>query len=410
MKIWIKYLLGAVVGAVLGITMKDFFSDPVVFDTGHRIILCIGKYTFFPMILFSVAFSVSKLMTEKRLLGIFIKTVSFTVASSLILTLLGGTAALLVFQGRIPLIAETDTRYVLPSLASHIAMIFPDNFFEIFTSSGNYLLPVLVLAVLMGLSMNYANLYTRPISQIFDSMSRIMYDINSLIIEFMPLGIVFLSASMTAYVMNNSQMGLYSYLFITVAAASAVVIFILIPLGLLICCRRTENPFKAVYAMLAPAMAAFFSGDIYFAANTLVKSSFENIGAKRKASAPIIGFLTVFSRSGTAMVSGAAIIIIIRSYTGIEITYESFFFLMLNTFLISFILGAVPGVGTAVSVTMLCSAYGHGIENGWLAIQPVMFLLISFSVMIDIIVMGFINAVITHQASLRKEINIRKFT
>ena len=410
MKIWIKYLLGAVLGAFLGVSCKEFFSLPEVFETGHKIVLCIGKYTFFPMILFSVAFSVSKLMSEKRLLRIFLKSAAFTVFTSLILTFLGGAAALLIFKGRIPLIAETDAGYSLPSLAAHLAMIFPENFFQIFTASGNYLMPLLVLSVLLGISMNHANLYTRPIIQIFDSMSRIMYDINSLIIEFMPLGIVFLSAAMTASVITNPQIALYRYLFIAVGVACAAVIFVLIPLGMLICCRKIGNPFKAIYALLAPAMAAFFSGDIYFAANTLIKSSFENIGAKRKGGAPIIGFLTVFSRGGTAMVSAVSIIVIITSYTGIGLSYESFFLIMLNTFLISFILGSVPGIGTAVSVTMLCSLYGHGIEKGYLAIQPVMFLLISFSVLVDITVMGFINTVVTQQDSLRKEINIRKFT
>ena len=83
---------------------------------------------------------------------------------------------------------------------------------------------------------------------------------------------------------------------------------------------------------------------------------------------------------------------------------------MLHTFLLSFILGAVPGMGTAISITMLCNGYGHGIENGYLVVQPVAGLLISFSVLVDITVMGFISTVIAQQTDLRKEISIVKFT
>ncbi|MBQ6674246.1 MAG: dicarboxylate/amino acid:cation symporter [Spirochaetia bacterium] len=409
MKIWIKYLIGAIAGVILGNMFTSFFADPVVLDTGNRIILSIGKYTFFPLILFAVAFSVSKLMTEHLLFKVFFKTVIFTVLSSLVLTMVGGGAALLVFQGRIPIISEGTVSLSLPTLAQHIAMIFPDNFFAIFTATGNYLMPMLVLAILVGINMDPSNLHTRPVILIFDSVARIFFDINSLIIEFMALGIVFLSATMTASLIANQQLELYKYLLITVGCAALFVIFILIPAVMILCCRRGK-PFQSLYALLAPAMTAFFSGDVYFGATTLIKSSFENIGAKRKVGAPVIAFLTVFSRGGTAMVSAASIIIIIKSYTGIEITWQDFFIIMLHTFLLSFILGAVPGMGTAISITMLCRGYGHGIENGYLIIQPVAGLLISFSVLVDITVMGFISTVIAQQTDLRKEISIVKFT
>ncbi|MBR4796843.1 MAG: cation:dicarboxylase symporter family transporter, partial [Spirochaetia bacterium] len=229
MKIWIKYLIGAIAGVVLGNTFTSFFADPAVSETGTRIILGIGKYTFFPLILFAVAFSVSKLMTEHLLFKVFIKVVLFTALSSLILTLVGGGAALLVFQGRIPIISEGAVNLSLPTLAQHIAMIFPDNFFAIFTATGNYLMPMLVLAILIGINMDPSNLHTRPVILIFDSIARIFFDINSLIIEFMALGIVFLSATMTASLIANPQLELYKYLLITVGCATLFVIFILIP-------------------------------------------------------------------------------------------------------------------------------------------------------------------------------------
>ena len=409
MKIWIKYLIGAIVGIVLGNIFTGFFADPSISETGNRIIQNIGKYAFFPLILFAVAFSVSKLMTEHLLLKVFIKVILFTAISSLVLTLVGGGSALLVFQGRIPIISENIENLRLPTLAQHLSMIFPENFFTMFFSTGNYLLPMLVLAIFIGINMDPANLHTRPVILIFDSMARIFFDINSLIIEFMAIGIVFLSATMTASLIANPQLELYKYLLITVGCATLFVIFILIPAVMILCCRKGK-PFQSLYGFLAPALAAFYSGDVYFGATTLIKSSFENIGAKRKVGAPVIAFLAIFSRGGTAMVSAASIIIIIKSYTGIEITWQDFFLIMLHTFMLSFILGAVPGMGTAIAITMLCNGYGHGIENGYLIIQPVAGLLISFSVLVDTTVIGFISTVIAQQTDLRKEINIIKFT
>jgi len=409
MKIWIKYLIGAGLGIVLGNVFTDFFANNEIFISGTKIILGIGKYTFFPLVFFAVAFSVSRLIAEHLLLRVFLKIVMFTATASFLLTLVGGAIALLIFQGRIPIVSNIGMDISLPTLAQHISMIFPEDFFSIFTISGNYFMPLLVLAILIGINMNSTNIHARPIVLIFDSITRIFFDINNLIIEFMAIGIVFLSAFLTASLIKKPQIELYKYLFVTVGLSTLVAIFILIPVAMLLCCKNGK-PFQSLYGLTAPAIAAFFSGDIYFSATTLIKSSFENIGAKRKIGAPVIGFLTVFSRSGTAMVSAASIIIIVKSYSGIEISCENFLLLMLYTFVISFILGAVPGFGTAVAISTICKWYGHGIENGYLIVQPVISILISFSVLVDIAVMGFISTVIAQQTSLRKEVDILKFT
>ena len=61
-------------------------------------------------------------------------------------------------------------------------------------------------------------------------------------------------------------------------------------------------------------------------------------------------------------------------------------------------------------LTQMVNKLHDGIENGYLIIQPVAGLLISFSVLVDITVMGFISTVIAQQTDLRKEISIIKFT
>lgn len=411
MKIWIKYLIGAIIGIILGMFFSDCFADPSSFiHIGKKIFIGIGKYAFFPLVFFSAAISVFKLLTDHLFTRFYLKLILFTVITTLIMAFIGGISGLFLSPERIPVLFEKEAEFAMPDFSRHIEMIFPENFFTLFVNSSNYIMPIFFLAFLIGINLQSNNIYTKPIIQIFDSMSRIFFEINNLIIEFLPLGIIFLAAFFSASISSIKQINLYKYLFITLTADSVITVFILLPAAFYFTGSREGNPFKYIYALCAPALAAFFSGDIYFGAGTLFKSSFDNLGIKRKASSSAIGFLSIFSRAGTAMVTAAAFIMIIKSYSGIEISFVEFFKIISMAFLFSFVLGSVPGYGAAASIIMICSWYGHGIEDGYLIMQPVVCALLSFSVFIDIMIMGFINTTIAYKENLKKEVDTFEFT
>ncbi|MCQ2603890.1 MAG: cation:dicarboxylase symporter family transporter [Spirochaetia bacterium] len=413
MKIWIKYLLGAVAGAILGFIFRPFFSDPDNFIIFRRIILNIGRYTFTPLIFFSVCVGISRLLYAKLLAKIFLKTGIFAVMTSALLTVIGGISVMLIPGGRIPIISINTcdaSDFTVPGLAQHLTMIFPDSFLSIFTSSG-YLLPVLLLAFLIGINIHHNQMASsRPVIQLFDSLDRIFFEINNLIIEFLPIGILLLSAFFTATAITDRRITLYSNMLTIIAADCLLAALVIFPAAIYFCTRSNANPFKYLYAITSASIAAFFSGDIYFGAANLIKCAFENCGIKRKISSPIIGLMSVFGRAGTAMAAAVTFMTIIRSFSGIEITVPVFMSVMLHSFIFSMALGTVPGYGVMAELVMLCGWYGHGLQDGYMIMEPALFILLGLGALTDTIIMAAVTTVIAIQESQATEKPINKFT
>ncbi|MCK7479772.1 MAG: hypothetical protein M0C28_22620 [Candidatus Moduliflexus flocculans] len=60
---------------------------------------------------------------------------------------------------------------------------FPTNAFQALVSGGDGLAPLLILAVILGLAFSFDQAVTKPVIGMFDSLSRILYQINSFFVE-----------------------------------------------------------------------------------------------------------------------------------------------------------------------------------------------------------------------------------
>ena len=102
-----------------------------------------------------------------------------------------GTLSVLVFPPeRIPITVEAEKAFVPVNIMDGLRAIFPRNLFSVFWGSGDFLLPLMVLAFLLGVNMDFDRQLTRPIVQIFDSLSRIFYHLNSLVVELFGIAMI----------------------------------------------------------------------------------------------------------------------------------------------------------------------------------------------------------------------------
>ena len=69
---------------------------------------------------------------------------------------------------------------------------------------------------------------------------------------------------------------------------------------------------------------------------------------------------------------------------GTQTAFGPLFGAALFTFLLSFVAGAVPGIGAMVSLTLLWSLSGNGLADGPLIMQPVLPLLTGVAVLLDV--------------------------
>ena len=289
-------------------------------------------------------------------------------ALSAALLIVIGTLSVLVFPPeRIPITIEADRAFVPVGVLDGLKVIFPRNLFNVFFGSGDFLLPLMVLAFLLGVNMDFDRQLTRPVVQIFDSLSRIFYHLNSLIVELFAIALIAIAAARVSH-LSHADLGMYKQIIIILAVDVGVVAFGVFP-GALYLLGLKENPYRWLYASIGPAIAGLFSGDHYVSLGFLTKHGKESLGVPRMVGSAVYPLFAVLGRAGTAMVSSVAFILILRSYSSLEITFLQTLWVMLFSFIVSFILGAAPGTGAFFSLFMLCSIYAKGLQEGYLILQ-----------------------------------------
>ena len=409
MKIWIKYLLAVIAGILLGVYILDTGEsarDTLSFLS--QLTKNIGRYAVYPLVFFSLTYASYKLRIERRILAVYGKIAVLIAFSGVILTVIGTAAVYFLAPERIPIIVETEKLYSFPGLEEILFSTFPRNLFRIFIGDGNFLLPLALFSIFLGLNFSFDKIHTRPAVQLFDSFSRIFYHMNRFILEILGFGLIILSAATVVTIRSTTEFELYSQLILLIGLLTAFIILGVYPILVYFLAGR-ENPFKYLYAIAAPALAAFLSGNAYFSLSPLAPHVKENLGIPRKVGATTLPIFTLFGKAGTAMVTSVTFIVIVRSYSSLGFGVDTLLWVMVFSLLTSLLTGSVPGLGVVVSLSTMCALYGRGIENGFLIVQPVIPLLISFAVLLDVVTAALGTLVVSYSEDNRKEVYAKDF-
>lgn len=409
MKLWIKYLFAAILGILLGnyaLTNNEASYQALQFSA--QLVLHIGRYALLPLIFFSLSYAVYRLRMERRILAVLGKAALVILGSSFLLILIGTVSVFLLDLERIPIIIESAQVQNLPPLGEMLLDIFPTNLFHIFTESGNFLLPLVVFALFLGLNFSFDKVLTRPAVNLFDSLSRVFYHITKFVNEILGIGLIVLGAFMVMHIRQTEEMELYSQLVLLLSILSAVIILGIYPIILYFLTGR-QNPYKHLYALLAPALAAFLSGNSYFSLVPLTAHVKENLGVPRKVGATTLPLFTVLSKAGTAMVTSITFIVILKSYSSLGIGFSEIAWITGFSFGFSMLTSAVPGLGVIAALSALCGLYGRGLETGFLIVYPILPLLSSFAVFLDVMTSALGTLIVSYSEENQKEIYVKDF-
>lgn len=408
MKLWIRFLAGGVVGILLGLYLPMSGGDtPTLFRYLASLATNVGIYAVFPLVLFGLATSTRELR-EDRLLGrVFGTTIGYIAISTAILVAFGTIAVFVLSPERIPIVIQEAAPAEQPLVSNLLLQVFPGNIFRaLFDAS--YLLPTIVLAIVLGITLNGQGLYTSPVADFADSASRIFYRINRFVVEFIAIGIIALSAKSILELRQLGELNLFGQLFLTVGFTAGLVIAVGVPLAIYFWGGK-RNPVEFLYTILPPALAGFFSGNSYFTLGILTRIGNETMGISRKAGAAVFPLSVVFAKAGTAMVSAISFVLVLRSYSSLELTFGQFLWVIVFSFLVSYVLGAVPGSGVVVSLSVLSSLYGRGLQNGYLILQSAEPILIAVGALLDVVITGAIAHILTFRLRLKRDAAIENY-
>jgi len=382
MKTPYQYLLGISIGIGAGLLLKP--SEPLLNALQSVVDMClrIGRYIVFPLVFFSLPVAVTKLRRKKQLFKAFRFSASYAIIASLLLTLLGALVFLVVDLDRLPFLPGEPPDIITYDLKRVLSEIFNQNSFRSLVGNPSFLLPLVFPAFLLGWYMYYDKAIAEPTFNFFDSINRLLYRINRRLMSLMPIII----AVFTATMLIESKLILDFKSFLPFLATIFAVCFLLIgviyPLVMRAMLGRGYS-WRVLAGLTGALLSCFISGSPLFNYGNLTLHLKENLNVPRHNAALIMPLYMMFARAGTAMLSAICMLIVIRSYSSLEVTYFQFTWIVIFSFLISFTLPANPNLGLVSALILLCSLYGRGLDEGWMILAPIFPLLTMLSSVLD---------------------------
>ncbi|MDR1389326.1 MAG: cation:dicarboxylase symporter family transporter [Treponema sp.] len=409
MKIWIKLLIGAALGAVLGFLLPyENQSALSAVAWLEQMALNIGRYTAIPLLFFSLVIAVYELRQDEEFWPLMAKTFLVMVVGAFFIIVLGVVVTLLFPPSRIPILVEEQFEMVSLDIPGRLLELFPVNLFGAIVNDGSFLLPACMLAFFLAMGLGLDRNYSKPVLSVGDSLSRIFYHIAAFFSEILALVIIALSAYWAIRYHAALQADVFRDLILLLGIFAAVLCFGIFPLLLYILKPKT-SPWVQLYGSLGAAVAGFFSGDINFTLPVLFRHVKENLGVRRRANALTVSLFTIFGRAGSAMVAAASFIVIIKSYSSLPIPSSDIISIGVRAFFISFLLAGQPGSGAFIALAVLGMGYGRGFEAGYLILKPLAFYLVSVGTFIDVMFCSFASYAVGKWSGFQEDKDMRHF-
>jgi Na+/H+-dicarboxylate symporter len=345
-----------------------------------------GRYAAAPLVVFSLTIALYELRREGQLLALIGKTLLVILVTSVVVLGAGIGLCRLFPVGRIPVFAENAGGSLAIPLGETALELLPANMLAVLVSDSPFLFPLCIFAFVMAVGLSAADAATvsKPVLSAFDALSRVFFHVAAFISEILGFALIVLAAAFAFRYREMLKTNVFETIVVPLLAVTLFLSFIVLPALLyLLKPRSRRSPWSKVYGALASAIAAFFSGDIHFTLPILTYLNRENLGVRRRVNAVSTMLFTTIGRSGSAMIAAASFIVILKSYSSIEITFAQTVQIGIRALFLSFVLGRNSADGAFAALAVLCLWAPKGFETGYLILRPVSFFLISCGALID---------------------------
>ena len=408
MKLWIKYLIGALFGAVFAFILplgNEQVAAAVSFVT--EIIVRFGRYMVVPVVFFTAVIAFNRLRDTKMLFKTGIWTGGVIVASSLILTVTGLLSILIVKLPRIPITVETVSESASLGVGDLIKSLLPYSAFETL-NNGSFILAAFFFAMLVGTASTADPVLFKPVTQLADSLSKLMYNISVIFTEFLSVGMVAVLCSWTIQFRGVLTSGVFAPLILMLLFDFIFIAGVVYPLIIRYLCHD-PHPYRILYASVCSVVTAFFSGDTNLVLQLNMRHGKESLGVRRRINGVVHPLFSIFARGGSALVTAISFIVIWRSYSSLSIPFTDILWITAVSFGISFLLGGFPAGGAFVSISVLCMLYSRGFENGFLLLKPAAPIICSFAAAFDALTAIFGSYIIAVKTKLVEHHGIKHY-
>lgn len=365
--LYVKILIGMGLGLIWGLSAESLglieFTHDWIKPWGDIFIRAL-KLIAIPLIIFSLIDGVSNLSDVSRLSRIGGKTIAFYFATTILAVTIGLLLVNAIRPGK--LLSEDRRESLREAYASELdetvvsahelgeagplqplVDIVPDNFFNAASSNSN-MLQIIFFSILFGVAMILTQSEKiNTVKAFFDGTNRVILKIVDIIMQFAPVGVFALLASLNIDSELMMALGTYS---INVILGQAAMIFLIYPSILKI---FTKVPVSTFYKGILPAQMLAFSTSSSAATLPVTMDCAErNLGVAEEISSFVLPLGATINMDGTAIHQGVSAVFIAQAF-GIDLTLGQQLTILLTAVLSSIGAAAVPGAGIIMLVIVL---------------------------------------------------------
>ena len=352
-KIFIAMILGAIVGLILNYAGSPEWSQNWLIDGVFKVIgqtfISLLKMLVVPLVFVSLVCGSSSLSDPKMLGRVGGKTIAlYLLTTAIAVSLALGSA--IIFEpgiGAEPVdVVAAEIAEVTPFTQVLIDMV-PTN--PVAAMADGQMLPIIIFAVLLGISITLSKEVGVRVSDWFNDMNAIIMKLVTLIMRFAPYGVFSLIAILAATSNANDfiALGKYVGLVFAVLFVHALIVY---PSILWLFGRLSPLIFlsKLRAAMLFACTTASRNATIPVTLETVEKK----IGVNNKIASFTVPLGATINMDGTAIMQGIATGFIAQFY-GIDLSMSQYLMVVVMVILASFGPAGVPSVGLVVLAGVL---------------------------------------------------------
>lgn len=382
MKVWIKYLIGIVLGVIAALILPvDSVAASAVLTFLTELVVRFGRYLVVPLVFATSMVAVNKLRSSKLILKTTLWTFLIIIVSSLLLTIVGIASILIVKLPRIPITIDIADEITHIDVKGMVFSLFPYSAFDAL-HEGSFLLVSFLFGALIGWESASDQIVFKPVASLADSLSKLFYNIAVFFTEIMAVLVIAIVCAWTITFRSVIMTGIYTPMILMFLVDFIIIVGVIYPLIIRYVCHD-PHPYRVLFASLAPMMLSFVSGDTNLSLPLIFRHGKESLGIRRRCNGFSYPLFSMFARGGSALVTTICFFLIWRSYSSLSIPFNDIMWISLMSFGLSFLLGGFPAGGAFILLTILCEKYGKGFETSFLLLKPAAVIICSFATILD---------------------------
>ena len=355
MKLWLKILIALVLGVIVGLWMGP--SAEIFKPVGALFLNLISMIVVF-LVLSSMAVGITSIHDPAKLGRVGFKTLALYLITTLIAIFFGIFFGKLFTPGvGLDLKTEKPIEVVAPpSLSEMFFNIVPSN--PVAALAEGNVMQIIVFALFLGIAINFAGEKGKPLRNLLQSLADVMYRLTSIIMEFSPIGIFAIMASVTG---SFGIAVLYPLLkFLTTYYFACLVHVVLVFCGILWGLAKL-NPLPFFKGMGDAIMVAFSTCSSSATLPVSMHCTEKNLGVSKNITSFVLPLGTTINMNGAALFQGMSAVFVAQAY-GIDLSLQALLTLVVTATLSAIGAAGIPGTGF-IMLTVVFTSVGLPIEG-----------------------------------------------